>query len=115
MERDPRSWLWDVQTAASDIESFVAGLDAAGYAASAIAHSAVERKFEIIGEALNQLSKANPALANRIQDLPQIVAFRNQLIHRYAVVDHATVWDVIELSLPQLKESVSKLLGELGS
>jgi len=85
MQRDPRAWLWDVREAALAIDSFVAGLDAEAYARTALVHSAVERKFEIIGEALNQLSKADPGLAARVPHLPQIVAFRNQLIHGYAV------------------------------
>ena len=81
MQRDPRAWLWDVQEAARSIESFTDGLDPASYAASELVHSAVERKFEIIGEALNQLAKVDPGLGARIPHLPQIVAFRNLLIH----------------------------------
>ncbi|WP_411882888.1 DUF86 domain-containing protein [Polaromonas sp. YR568] len=92
MQRDPRAWLWDVQEAASTIGQFTAGLDAGGYAGTPLVYSAVERKFEIIGEALNQLAKIRPDLAARVPYLPQIVAFRNQLIHGYARVDHDTVW-----------------------
>lgn len=114
MQRDPRAWLWDVREAASTIEQFTAGLDAASYARTPLVYSAVERKFEIIGEALNQLAKARPDLAARIPYLPQIVAFRNQLIHGYARVDHDTVWEVIGHSLPQLKAAVNGLLQELG-
>ena len=55
MQRDPRAWLWDVREAAFAIESFVTGLDSGAYARSELVHSAVERKFEVIGEALNQL------------------------------------------------------------
>jgi uncharacterized protein with HEPN domain len=113
MQRDPRAWLWDVREAAQAIEVFVSGMDATGYAQSELVHSAVERKFEVIGEALNQLSKAYPALAARVPHLPQIVAFRNQLIHGYALVDHATVWGVIEHSVPQLRAAVAELLNEL--
>jgi hypothetical protein len=58
MQRDPRAWLWDVREAARAIESFVADHDAASYAASELVRSAVERKFEVIGEALNQLARA---------------------------------------------------------
>ena len=46
-----------------------------------LVYSAVERKFAIIGEALSQLAKARPEMAARIPHVPQIVAFRNQLIH----------------------------------
>lgn len=113
MQRDPRAWLWDVRDAAQAIESFVASLDETGYTRSELVHSAVERKFEVIGEALNQLSKARPDLAARVPHLPQIVAFRNQLIHGYALVDHSTVWAVIQHSLPTLREAVSVLLQEL--
>lgn len=102
MQRDARAWLWDVQEAARAIQSFVADLDAASYAASELVHSAVERKFEVIGEALNQLAKADPAAAARVPHLSQIVAFRNVLIHGYAAVNHQTVWGVIEHSLPPL-------------
>jgi uncharacterized protein with HEPN domain len=45
----------------------------------------------MIGEALNQLSKLNAEMALRLPDLPQIVAFRNQLIHGYATVNPSTV------------------------
>ena len=76
MQRDPRAFLWDVQEAASQIDIFVAGMDAAAYAANSMAQAAVERKFEIIGEAPAQLAKLDRPLAERIPDLPQIVAFR---------------------------------------
>ncbi len=113
MQRDSRAWLWDVREAAQAIELFVAGMDDTAYTKSELVHSAVERKFEVIGEALNQLSKASPDLAGRVPHLRQIVAFRNQLIHGYALVDHSTVWGVIQHSLPALREAVSALLQEL--
>src|SRR5262245_12832525 len=81
MERDPRAYLWDVQQAANAIEQFTAGLDAADYAQNALVRAAVERQFEIIGEALNRLSKVSPALARQVPNLREIVGFRNMLIH----------------------------------
>jgi len=113
MQRDPRAWLWDVREAARSIEAFVSDLDLPSYAASELIHSAVERKFEVIGEALNQLSKADASLVVRIPHLPRIVAFRNLLIHGYAVVDHDTVWGVIHHALPDLRHAVEDILGEL--
>jgi uncharacterized protein with HEPN domain len=63
MQRDARSYLWDIQQAADTILRIVNGLDARTYAETELIHSAVERKFEIIGEALNQIAKLDPMLA----------------------------------------------------
>ena len=114
MQRDPRAFLWDVRDAALAIQSFTTGMDAAAYAANPMAQAAVERKFEIIGEALNQLSKLDTAVAARIPDLAQIVAFRNQLIHGYATVNISTVWNISQTALPALRDAVQGLLDELG-
>lgn len=115
MQRDPRAFLWDVTESALAIQTFTAGMAAAHYNQSALVQAAVERKFEIIGEALNQLAKTDPTLASRIPDLPQIVAFRNQLIHGYAKVNPDTVWSVIQSSLPSLLSTTQSMLSELGS
>jgi uncharacterized protein with HEPN domain len=48
----------------------------------------------------------------RAPDLPQIVAFRNQLIHGYATVNPGTVWTIAQNSLPGLITAVQALLGE---
>lgn len=85
------------------------------YAASDLVQAGVERKFEIIGKALNQLARLNAPLATRIPELPQIVAFRNQLIHGYATVNARTVWNVSQSSLPALLVCVNSLLEELGN
>ncbi|OHV31530.1 hypothetical protein BCD49_31355 [Pseudofrankia sp. EUN1h] len=74
--------------------------------------AAVEREFEIIGEALNQLSKVAPDLAAAIPELPRIVAFRNILIRGYATVDDALVWQVLQEKLPELEQVVRRMLAE---
>ena len=114
MQRDPRAFLWDVRESALAIQGFIAGMEADGYAASDLVQAGVERKFEIIGEALNQLAKLDAPRAARLPELPQIVAFRNQLIHGYATVRALTVWNVAQISLPALLVCVTALLEELG-
>lgn len=114
MQRDPRAFLWDVRESALAIQAFTAGMDAAAFAANEMAQSAVERKFEIIGEARNQLAKLDAALAARIPDLSKIVAFRNQLIHGYATVNINTVWNVTQNALQPLLGAVQILMDELG-
>ena len=106
--------MWDVRESGLSIQAFTQGIDAAGYAANAMVQAAVERKFEIMGEALNQLSRLDPALASRIPQMGQIIAFRNQLIHGYAKVNVLTVWGVVQTSLPELLACVRSLLTEAG-
>lgn len=113
MQRDPRAYLWDVREAAVSIETFTVGMDASAYSSNELVQAAVERKFEVIGEALNQLTKLDARLAERIPDLPQIVAFRNQLIHGYAKVRADTVWNIVQSALPVLRHRVQSLLDEL--
>ena len=115
MQRDARAYLWDIRQSADAIAKFTNGMDFKGYAQDELIRAAVERKFEIIGEALGQLAKFAPDLASRIPDLRDVVAFRNVLIHAYAAVDHARVWRVIQESLPDLRRAVVTLLDELGS
>ena len=114
MQRDPRAYLWDVRQAGEAIGRFVAGLDAASYANNALVRAAVERQFEIIGEALNQLLKIAPDAAQRIPHLRDIIAFRNVLIHAYAAIDSARVWRITQGQLPELCETVAALPAELG-
>ena len=115
MERDPRAFLWDVQQAVIAIQQFIQGMDATSYADSALVRSAVERQFEIIGEALNRLSKISPDLALKVPNLREIIGLRNILIHGYASIDHARVWQIAVDLVPELKQVVSALLDSLGS
>ena len=113
MERDPRAFLWDVDTAVADIARFIEGLDEAAYRSSAMVRAAVERKFEIIGEALAQLARIDPALAARVPEYRRIIAFRNVIIHGYATVDDGEVWRIAMTLLPSLRAVVAGLLREL--
>jgi len=115
MQRDPRAYLWDAREAAAATLEFVAGKTFEDYTNDRLLRSAVERRFEIIGEALNQLCKIEPQWADRIPDVPQIIAFRNVLIYGYASVNDLTVWRTIDESLPTLYETVTGLLDEAGA
>jgi uncharacterized protein with HEPN domain len=114
MRRDPRADLWDAQAAVDRILEFTRGRSLDDYLADAMLRSAVERQFEIVGEALGQLAKAEPSIAQRIPDIGEIVAFRNVLIHGYATVDHHTVWRTVEGDLAGLRNRLGELLAELG-
>lgn len=81
MQRDPKSLLWDAHEAAEVITAVTAGKSFAAFDRDIVLRSAVERQFEIIGEALAQLARIDAAMAQKVPDLRQIIAFRNVLIH----------------------------------
>ena len=108
--RDPKAFLYDVLSAIGNIETFVSGRTFVNYLEDAMFRSAVERQLMVIGEAIAQLSKLDRALADRLLDSPQIIAFRNRLIHDYGQVDHAMVWGVVTARLGTLKTRVQNLL-----
>jgi uncharacterized protein with HEPN domain len=111
MHADAGKLLWDALRAAERVMRFVAGKTFADYEHDELVRSAVERQLEIIGEALSQLRRADPATAAQLAELPRVVAFRNILIHGYATVDNKLVWGVIETDLDTLRDSLQRLLG----
>lgn len=116
MHPDAVKLLWDAHQAAQRVSRFVSGRTYADYEGDEILRSAVERQFEILGEALNRLSKIDAATAALLPDLARAVAFRNVLIHGYASIDSQIVWGVVQGSLPALLAALRLLLpGEPGS
>ncbi len=111
----PRSagWLYDIAKAAELIEEAAAGKSFADYEADALLRSAVERQFEIIGEAVGRLARHDPDIADRLEEYPAIIALRNVLVHGYDQVDDARMWDIIQRHLPRLQHTVRALLDEV--
>lgn len=114
MRLEAAKYLYDVQSAGATLAGFVEGRDWDGYQRDAMLRAAVERQFEIIGEALAQLGRHDPALLARIADHRRIIAFRNILIHGYADVDDALVWDIVQTRLEPLRRQVDALLQGAG-
>lgn len=102
--------LEDIRDAAEFIREAAQGLTLDDYRGDRRLRNAVERNFEIIGEAMKRLAQIDQETAGRIGDSIQIIAFRNVLIHGYDLVDHALVWSVIENQVPALLKDVGVLL-----
>lgn len=74
--------------------------------------AAVERELSIIGEAVNQMLKQEPALASRITDPRGIIHVRNLVIHAYDLVDPAIIRNIVIDDVPTLRAEVAALLAE---
>jgi uncharacterized protein with HEPN domain len=110
MPLEVKKCLFDVLNAARDIEQYTCSFDYASYRADGQVQAAVERKFEIIGEALNRLKKLDAAALQSISEHQRIIGFRNAIIHGYDVLDSELVWDAVRNHLPALKRQVEQLL-----
>lgn len=110
MRLETRKYLYDIQEAAELAARFTSGKSFADYQSEAMLRLAVERAFAIIGEALAQLARIDPFIAEQITDFRSIIAFRNILVHAYAQVDDRIVWDIVESRLATLVNEVSTLM-----
>jgi uncharacterized protein with HEPN domain len=98
--------------AAADVAAFAAGKALPDYASNKQLRWSIERGFEIIGEALSQIRKFDPALVEKITQYRKIVSFRNILIHNYGQVDPGKTWDIVQNDLPVLRRQLEELLRE---
>ena len=69
---------------------------------------AIEREFEIIGEAMSRIGKLDPTIY--ISGKMQIISMRNRVIHGYDKIDNEIIWGTIVRHLPTLKTEVDNLL-----
>ena len=110
MKPEPLENLEEAVRRGHEVQKFVAGLTLEQYSADDKTRLAVERSFEIIGEALNRSFKIAPEQIDSIRNYRQIISFRNILAHCYDTVEDRIVWGTIEGSLPELLEDLKRLL-----
>ena len=102
--------LLDALEACHAIQGFVAGRSFADYERDLMLRSAVERQFEIIGEALSHAEIEQAELTTLIPDLRRIVGLRNRIIHGYDSVDDQLLWQTVHAHLPPLAHQLEQLL-----
>jgi uncharacterized protein with HEPN domain len=111
-ERDLPLLLLDVKVSISKILEYTAGMTFDMYEADSKTKDAVERNFEIIGEAASRIpddfKKIHPRIEWRI-----IKDFRNFIIHEYFGINNEIVWDTIQYRLPDLLGEISNLISEV--
>lgn len=115
MKLETLKYLHDIQRAADLLREFTSGKTFVNYEGDSMLRSAVERQFEIIGEAMASIVRIDKPVAERISHYQRIIAFRNILIHGYANVNDRLVWDVIKTNLSVLKREVDAILKEVKS
>ena len=110
MPHEPEKYLFDMKDSCEFLMGFVHGKTLENMRNDRGFRSAVERELQIIGEALIQLNKASPEIAERISEHKRIIHFRHVLVHGYDMIDPAIVWAVLEDKLPVMLDELSDLL-----
>jgi len=109
MADEIKKYLFDIYEAILSIESY---LDQKRnfniYLKNKMLRRAVEREFEIIGEAMKNIDRLDSTI--EISSKKQIIAMRNRVIHGYDKVDDGVVWGTIVRHLPILKTEIENIL-----
>jgi uncharacterized protein with HEPN domain len=111
MQPISRTLLEDVSRACGYIVEDTAGMSREAYLATRIVRQAAERNLEIIGEGLIRLRRVDPATAQRISHLDQIIGLRNRLAHGYdREIDDEAIWLTCRESVPSLRDEIMQIL-----
>jgi uncharacterized protein with HEPN domain len=102
-------YLNDIVEAADHIAEFILGTDLEAFQESEMLRSAVIQKLAVIGEAAARVSEELKARHPHVP-WPQIVAFRNILIHAYFGIDWEVVWRAARNRCPVLRQQVAGIL-----
>ncbi len=104
-----KKYLFDIQESIDSIENYLGEKrDFNIYIASKMMRRAVEREFEIIGEAMSRIEKLDATI--ELSSKRQIISMRNRVIHGYDKIDNEIIWGTIVRHLPTLKNEIGALL-----
>lgn len=104
-----KKYLFDIKTAIESIQSYVGeDRDFESFCSQKMLKRAVEREFEIIGEALNRILKLDESI--KISNSRKIVNLRNYIIHAYDNVVDEILWGIVVKHLPVLEKEVKALI-----
>jgi uncharacterized protein with HEPN domain len=111
MDNEIKKYLFDIQESIDSIQKYLGDRrDFKIYMADKMLRRAVEREFEIIGEAMSRIEKLDSTI--EISSKRQIISMRNRVIHGYDKIDNEIIWGTIVRHLPTLKLEIDNLLTE---
>jgi uncharacterized protein with HEPN domain len=110
MQRD-KAYFFDIADSARLAVEYIAGISYEEFLNNKAIQDAVIRRIEIIGEAVNRISKESKI---KYSYLPwnEMKGMRNLLIHEYDEIDLKNVWDTVKNDLPELILEIDKILQE---
>jgi uncharacterized protein with HEPN domain len=110
MPHDLKKSVWDAWNACRLILEFTDGVTLENYYENALRRSAVERQFEILGEAFNRIDDVDPSYRDRFSEMGEAIGMRNRMIHGYDRVNNEIVWLAAKKHIPILMAKLAACL-----
>ncbi len=88
----------------------VAGLTLEHFSGDEVLRAAIERKLEVVGEALSRAERAGADLAGAVPQLRKVIGLRNVLAHAYDMVDAKLIYAISVNHVPILLEALHRIL-----
>ena len=110
--KDDLAFIEHILDSINAIEEFSKNLKKEKLISDRLRQSAIVREIEIIGEAVKNISES---LKNKHREVgwKEIVGTRDKMIRHCFGVDLNTIWDIIKIDLPDLKDKILKIKKEL--
>ena len=110
-----RDFLRHILEAADRVLRYTKGMGRKEFSADTMVQDAVIRNVEIIGEATNNLLEVTPDIGARYPSIPfvQIRGMRNRVAHGYFAVSLSMIWDTVQMDIPELRQQIAKVIGEI--
>ena len=101
MQREWRFYITDMSTFAENVISYTDGFNQEHFISSGINYDATLRNLELIGEAATHVPTE---IREQYPNIPwrMIMATRNKIIHGYLGIDNDTLWNIIQIDVPEL-------------
>ena len=112
MPYDVKQSVMDAVEACQKIQEYTAGHTLESYRQNSLRVDAVERRFEILGEAFNRIITADPSFRDHFPEVGKIIGARNRIAHGYDTVDDEVVWTAAQDNVPALMDKLAAWLKE---
>lgn len=106
------TYLQDILDAINDMESCFVGFPNRYdlFEKDIMRKCVVERKTEIMGEAINRIRKADQSV--EIPNARAVIDTRNRIIHSYDNVQPEFLWSLVVRHIPELKKDIERIIAE---
>lgn len=111
-KRTNSEFLLDIKEGIKRIESYTKNTDYKKFLRDVKTQDAVIRNFEIIGEAVKNIS-SDLKKARADIEWKKIAGLRDKIIHYYFGVNWDIVWAIIQDNLPQLKRKINAVIKKI--